>query len=667
MKKIFTFLAVGGLFLSSFAQSPRTVLFEEFSGENCGPCAGANPYVKRFVSLHPSNFLLLKYQVPIPSAGPIYNEYKTDADARDSYYSVNFAPFAKEDGKSYQVQDPNGANNVYYYFDTLTLTNPASSANLVSPAFNVRSATPSPCGIAITHSFSSDFDSVYVTAILNTTMGFNTASAGKMKLQMALVEDVMQFATAPGSNGEKEFHHVVRKMFPSNTGTVLRDSFLVGDADTFSFGVAIPTYIREKAQIRIIGFVQDDNTKEVHQAGISALSATPYVDAMAYAFSANKINCTNGNTVDVPVSFTLKNAGTVDLTTATITVLVNGTTAQTLNWTGTITPGNNEDVTLNPVTLNSGSNTVKVTVTLPNGVTYDVDLLNEKSTTASVAGTSSPAPIVQTFQGATFPPANYFTADENGGASWFSSGALSNNTNCGALATTKSALYYFYAVSSGGGSLYLEKVNLADSNRAKLTFYRAHRQYDDGQGWVSNDQIDVEVSTDCGANWTNIWSKAGADLATTSPAVNPSTSYKGASVTWAKDSADLNAYAGQDNVWIRFKATSDYGDNAYIDEINVSKSFVNGINEIENISSAVVAPSPAKDNATLKLNINEAAVYTITVTDMMGRTLEVLNTDKLNSGNHDFAINVNNLSTGMYLVNIVNEKNSLTRKFSVTK
>ena len=141
---------------------------------------------------------------------------------------------------------------------------------------------------------------------------------------MALIEDVMSFATAPGSNGEKEFHHVVRKMFPSNTGTILRDSFDLGMSDTFTFAVKIPSYIREKGQLRVIGFVQDDATKEVHQAGLSALDATPFVDASAYELTANKVNCTNTGTTSVPVSFTLKNVGNVALTTATIDVSVNG-------------------------------------------------------------------------------------------------------------------------------------------------------------------------------------------------------------------------------------------------------------------------------------------------------------------------------------------------------
>ena len=64
MKKILFLLNLIVLASSTMlAQVPRKVLFEEFSGENCGPCAAINPYVTALADANPDKVILLKYQV----------------------------------------------------------------------------------------------------------------------------------------------------------------------------------------------------------------------------------------------------------------------------------------------------------------------------------------------------------------------------------------------------------------------------------------------------------------------------------------------------------------------------------------------------------------------------------------------------------------------------
>src|ERR1700745_573259 len=96
MKKLVLSLAAFAVFTENGQQ--RLALYEEFSGENCGPCAQANPGLWTLISGNPTKALLIKYQSPIPSAGPIYNLYKTVTNARMSYYSVPFAPYGRLDG-----------------------------------------------------------------------------------------------------------------------------------------------------------------------------------------------------------------------------------------------------------------------------------------------------------------------------------------------------------------------------------------------------------------------------------------------------------------------------------------------------------------------------------------------------------------------------------------
>src|SRR4051794_38612488 len=70
MKKSLPLFALILFAAVSSGQSTRMVLFEEFTGENCGPCAAANPGVNATLS-DPANVnrvAAIKWQVPIPTA-----------------------------------------------------------------------------------------------------------------------------------------------------------------------------------------------------------------------------------------------------------------------------------------------------------------------------------------------------------------------------------------------------------------------------------------------------------------------------------------------------------------------------------------------------------------------------------------------------------------------
>lgn len=82
MKKILLLAGLGILSMQIYAQE-RLVLFEEFTGENCPPCASANPGLMQLINSH-NNVEIIKYQSPIPSGGPIYNQNTSDVQARMS-------------------------------------------------------------------------------------------------------------------------------------------------------------------------------------------------------------------------------------------------------------------------------------------------------------------------------------------------------------------------------------------------------------------------------------------------------------------------------------------------------------------------------------------------------------------------------------------------------
>jgi len=81
------------------------------------------------------------------------------------------------------------------------------------------------------------------------------------------------------------------------------------------------------------------------------------------------------------------------------------------------------------------------------------------------------------------------------------------------------------------------------------------------------------------------------------------------------------------------------GNNSYINILNARAS---------------IYPNPAKTNATLSFNAN--GKYSITITDVSGKTLQT-KTGVAVKGTNVIQLNVSKYASGIYLINIVDEKN----------
>lgn len=108
-------------------------------------------------------------------------------------------------------------------------------------------------------------------------------------------------------------------------------------------------------------------------------------------------------------------------------------------------------------------------------------------------------------------------------------------------------------------------INLGGSAGTRLSFHHAYAQY-------SADYIDglrVDVSANCGANWTQVYFQSGAGLATAPMLANfwmPTSANH-----WLFHDIDLSAYDGQ-SVLIRFVAVNGFGNSVLLDNIAVTNS-----------------------------------------------------------------------------------------------
>jgi hypothetical protein len=196
-------------------------------------------------------------------------------------------------------------------------------------------------------------------------------------------------------------------------------------------------------------------------------------------------------------------------------------------------------------------------------------------------------------------------------------------------------------------------MNLTTVTNPILTFSVAHARYAS-----ESDRLQVELSTNCGQTWTSVYNKAGATLAT-APTIT--TSFTPTAAQWRSDTVSLASYSTNDEVLIRFKATSAYGNNLYLDDINIGQTPTN-INENEVLTSFRVFPNPVADMFNVELAMFESSNVTLQVYDITGRLVYAETPGFMSSGNHMISIDASSWAAGLYQVKISTDAGSVTRK-----
>jgi hypothetical protein len=564
MKKIFILLMFV-LSLQVNGQVARKILFEEFSGENCGPCASVWPSVKSLLDANTSKMILCKYMVAIPSAGSMCTLW-APVTTRQSYYTVNSAPFAKLDGAVIDASQ----------------TSPNHPGYLTQAIINARAAIQSPISITVNHTFDATASSVNIS--YNVKNETPSAISGTYVIQMALIESLVTYSTPPGTNGETTFDNVVRLMDPNTTNGTSITLPASGVSTTGTATMTIPNYVKSKTKLKILVWVQNTATKEVIQSELgSSVIPANFEDV------AVKFDLTGANPGLCDATFTPKiriyNTGSKVATTSTIQYGMTGS-MQTYSHATAIPIGDSSAViTLNPVTLIPNQKSVISIGTVTVNGNPDGDAGNNQAafsifTTKSLA---SSLPFVQDFETGT-----------TVGSQVFSNGATSASTATAyivdkSVAATPPADFGGYGASLRAFrfrpynasffeeqfNVYLDKINLSGltgSDKARMSYHYAYTK----STASTADSFVIDASKDCGKTWTRIKSKSSDEMKTAADK-DPNTAFFYPTATeWKTDSFDISSFNGSAAVMIKITykvgpILTDPGNNFYLDNINIKK------------------------------------------------------------------------------------------------
>ena len=654
MKKNLLAFSILVLAISANAQTPRLSLYEEFTGETRPPCASTNPGLNVKLAANSSKIIAIKWQVPIPSAPSntwsLYQTYKTDIDWRWRSLSfpgygytpaINSAPSSKIDGQEATVF---GASSGH-------------PANLTNAVIATAQSYTSAFSVTMTRGWAAT-GAINLTVSIVATAPFT--AVGPLVFRTVMVERLIQFSVQPGTNGEKDFEDVAIKSYGTSqttglqTGVSMASTWTIGQTQTFTLSCMPPTYVRKKSEIAFVGFIQDDGNQKVAQAVRADKQALPD-DAHALAASL-PVTCSS----TLAPSITLENLGLNAITAMTITPYIDGVASSNITtWTGNLAPTASLTLVMNSISApsTSGSHTFSYNISAINNT--DVDPTNNSAkTTFMVASSYLGVPVAEGFSATAFPPTGWTSVNANGGPAW------SRNTLAGSYQITplQSAKYDFYTnpVSGDMDDFYLPAMNLT-GGVPTLSFDWSYSQ----RTAASADKLDIYLSDDCGATWTNVYSSQGTAMATTAaPNIG---AFTPADVSeWTGTAINLTGW-NKPQVICKFTTTNDKGNNLYLDNINLSQTVATGINKLNSNGLAVsVYPNPSNEIATIAISSNKVSTAKVTVMNTIGQVVFEKNIT-LSIGSTRAYIDVTTFAAGVYNVSVDSDNTHQVSKLTVTK
>jgi hypothetical protein len=340
---------------------------------------------------------------------------------------------------------------------------------------------------------------------------------------------------------------------------------------------------------------------------------------------------------------TIRNFGAEVLTSLEIEYSIDGGTPFTYTWTGSLASLESTSFSLPEITATEGGHTFEVNTSNPNGF-VDLNPTNDSgSSDFSVYTSGVEAPLVEGFESVVFPTTGWSVENNTGGITWERTTAASSTDVAAAWVNN-----YDYDSEGATDDLVSIPVDLTDMEAPQVSFDVAYTYYKQGSTTYT-DAMEVLVTTDCGATFTSVYFKEGEDLSTRSPI---SASFTPSESQWRKDTIDLSAFAGSTFVSLVFRNITGYGNNLYLDNINIEEKVIP--QAITDLPAGWLTVGPVPASSFLQLNWTSALPEgDVMLIDMSGRRIQLRHMAGGASGSSIVA--VDDLPSGLYFLQYISD------------
>lgn len=306
---------------------------------------------------------------------------------------------------------------------------------------------------------------------------------------------------------------------------------------------------------------------------------------------------------------------------------------------GNTLEGNDPDIHKNPEHFYEEAGQYTITLTVSNGIN-ELDITKENYVIILENGALS-QPFDEGFEYA-FPANDWFIVNHNDDLTWLVSDAASYSGNNSIVIPN-----FNNNIVNNTDEFVSSTFDMSEASEIYITYKWAYASKLD----LTDDQLRVSVSSDCGVTWSlKEIHRAFIDLNTAS-ATNQSfipdgnSEWTGASVL-IDDQEYLN-----ENFRVKFEFRGKGGNNLFMDNINITSNSPNSISDINFENSAInVYPNPTANSSTISINSLVSNKVEVELVNIVGQTIRKIYQGNLASGKHEFNCSVQGLSDGVYYV-----------------
>jgi hypothetical protein len=358
-----------------------------------------------------------------------------------------------------------------------------------------------------------------------------------------------------------------------------------------------------KKQVARMEYVlQNYRSSLITSTGATAPAGAPAVDA-APILSVNPggIETTGCTSIFHPSTLTcagnivpkvlIKNNGLNTITSITVGYVLNGGTPVTVSVNTNLVSGATQMISFPSIAVPIGNYIFKFFTKNANGSATDNVPANDTLTATLSVPNPVPLPLSESFENSVCPPTGWAIINPGNDVTW-------TKTTPGKNSAHSMFINNFDDNPVGQtDEIRTPKLTLASADPVVITFDLAHKNYPDA---AYNDSLQVLVSNDCGATFKIYFNKAGAALATAGSSdqayINPAAS------DWQTQKITLTgSVLSAGNIIVAFKSTSDWGNNIFIDNINIKQETSRDISVIAvNPPAAIDCAEPTIPTATVK-------------------------------------------------------------------